>query len=165
MNRKLLTPVQFEPVLGGLNKARPLSLVDEGRVILSDPVLDMIPVDDDRPVQGKFLRGNGESAPRFNPNLYTDYHFAEHAIEASDYYNYEPVYDPPVQGILLEVGMFTEPCWCDWYDPTITIFLKRYIGLGCYWIPFVGSKICIRLKTGIGGALGVRVYAFYGKDI
>ena len=59
---KLLTPVQYEPSLEGLNVVRPLHLADEAKPIISYPVLCKNPPTKDRPVVGKLARCTQQGA-------------------------------------------------------------------------------------------------------
>lgn len=162
---KLLRPVQYESVLGSLNKARPLSLADEGRVILSIPVLNAEPASNEKTARGKFLRCSQGSPLVFNPNIYSGYHLDSYSIGNSTGLSCNPVYDPPAEEILLNITVWVGGPTCHWRDPDYNITLFSYTGLGSHYIPYRGSAFHLKLQTGPAGLIDVDIYAFYGKDI
>lgn len=54
--RRLITPVQYEPAIGGLNEVRPLILSDEVKIALDIPILNTKPVSQERSAIGKMSR-------------------------------------------------------------------------------------------------------------
>lgn len=165
MARKLLTPVQYESVLGGLNKARPLSLSDEGRVILSSPVLNANPVSDKKSVQGKLLRSNSGSSPKFNPKVYTSYQH-EHfdgvpGPEQPLVYNFDPL----VEAVLLNIVQLSATCYVRWKNSIYGVILVQYSTVGGHWIPFMGNNLFLTVFYAGAGQVEFDLYGFYGKDI
>ena len=57
---RLVTPVQYEPLLDGLNQLRPLKLVDESKVVIASPIGCVNQPSKDRPAEGKLLRCNNQ---------------------------------------------------------------------------------------------------------
>ncbi len=165
MSTKLLTPVQYGLVLGSLNKARPLSLADEGRVILSYPVLNTESVSNEKTSRGKFLRCQNGNALVNNPNQYSGYQYYTRDIFSGETLFLGVTYDPPVQGILLEIYIYAEPCWMDWTNYDHTEVIAFYESRGYYWIPFTGKEFRFKILVVGPGELGIKLYGFYGKDI
>lgn len=59
---KLITPVQFEPSLDGLNIVRPLIMPDEGKTVISYPVLCKNLPSEGKPGVGKLARCTQDGA-------------------------------------------------------------------------------------------------------
>lgn len=165
MSIKLLKPVQYESVIGSLNKARPLSLADEGRVILSIPVLNAEPASNEKTVRGKFLRCSQGSPLVFDPNIYSGYHLDSYSAGNSQGVSCNPVYDPPAKEILLHITLSAGGPTCEWRDSSYVITLVSYTGVGTYFIPYNGSAFKLKLQTGPAGLIDVDIYAFYGKGL
>ncbi len=60
--RRLITPVQYDSTLAGLNEIRPLTLADEVKAGLSFPILNLNPVDNNQPAKGRFLRSDHQGS-------------------------------------------------------------------------------------------------------
>lgn len=74
---KLITPIQYESALDGLNQVRPLSLADRGKITLDIPICNSNPVNAGRPALGKLLRCNQRGAILTNGRLgYDDYYYS-----------------------------------------------------------------------------------------
>lgn len=59
---KLITPVQYEQGLDGLNQVRPLTLVDESKAVIALPFGCINPPSKDRPAEGRLLRCDNQGA-------------------------------------------------------------------------------------------------------
>lgn len=77
---KLITPVQFEPSLDGLNIVRPLLMPDEGKTVISYPVLCKTLPSEGKPGVGKLARCSHQGAL-----LKDNTEFADSFLEAELY--------------------------------------------------------------------------------
>ena len=158
-------PVNYEPVLSGLNEVRDLSLADEGRLSLDIPVLNSQPATNENIGIGKFLRCNPGTLI-WNPNKFTaDPQYYTYSMTAFETSTLLRVFDPAVEFILLRVSDWTDPAWFEWRNQDYSTTLKSYNGNGCYLIPFVGTDFYLRCRVASVGHFTWELFGFSGKDL
>lgn len=59
---KVVTPVQYESPLGGLNEVRPMEMSGEVKPFIDTSILNINPIDNVRPAKGRLLRCGNDSA-------------------------------------------------------------------------------------------------------
>lgn len=127
---KLMTPIQYEPSLEGLNAVRPLQLLDEGKSIISYPVLCKNAPSEGRPAIGKFARCSQQGALLKKSNTL--------------FHNLESNFFPISENTPLEHYIFQQKV----YKVTIR-YTDGYGTTGVWWCNYDGSIHFTELPFGV----------------
>lgn len=123
--RRLLTPVQYEPLLEGLNAIRPLQLADEGKIVIPYPILCHNPPTEGRPASGKLARCTSTGS------------LVTHKSNDLNHYEYiERAFSFAAQDQLITFAQKVSVVWCVrvvyvtitgvwWSDPTYTKLIQN----------------------------------------
>lgn len=161
MPTKLLTPVQYESVLSGLNDIRPLSLSDEGRMSLSIPVLNAEPVSNEKTARGKFLRCHNGSALISDSVSYSQYQLKQKFVVPAQLNISTFTFDPPVNYVIIYVDGLDPPKIIHWVQPVSYEVLASYEAVGTYSIRFSGTDITIQVPAAGPGPVEYELRGFY----
>lgn len=160
--RKLLTPVQYEPSLEGLNAIRPLQLADEGKIAISYPVLCHNPPTEGRPAFGKLARCTPTgSLVSYKSNDISDYEY----IQKVFVFGTTQIVITFAQKVslvlcIVESALSVTETW--WSDPTYTRHFKAIHLIDPTFLNFSGVDLYV-----IGaffpsfGNLTIGFYGFY----
>ena len=159
--QKLVTPVQYENTLDGLNAVRPLVLADEVKPILDIPVLNANPVSENRPAIGKLLRCNQNGAlVTKNHNGFKYYQTKSLEIDSPNYFNL-CTFSQKVEGILLEVTDSANITAFGWFWLAGFAILEVWNLLGTTWSNFDGQSLYIKISGATPYHHYFNVHGFY----
>lgn len=158
---RLITPVQFEPVLGELNQLRPLKLKKLVRQKIVYPVIDAN--NSDTSTRGKLLRCN-EGSTLVNPPQ-TGYETYEVILDYyREYldYTYVPVtFSQQVKFVLI----YTYNVWfyidVQWVSGNGGFALKDITQNGVTECGFKGTTFWLGLHSDLDGWMVMQMYGFY----
>ncbi|GAG63498.1 unnamed protein product [marine sediment metagenome] len=139
--QKLLTPVQYEPLLDELNRVRPLVLTDESRSTLDNAVVNVNPVGDNRPAIGKFARCNQGGALLKSEPLWADDSFSQGITISNAGALVSLTVDKRILGVITRFSIFADPFFVWWCNPAGDIKYTQIASTAWVFLPFVGHKI------------------------
>lgn len=158
---KLATPIQYESALDRLNAVRPLQLADEAKIALNIPVLNVNPVDKDKPVVGKLLRCNQQGV------LLRSNDKAQENSEYKSFFSYCRLctfHFPFAQKVFGVIVTFVDPAeiftvW--WCSEAAVVKYKQITKDVWTFLPFVGIDFYLRFESAVYGAAVPYLYGFY----
>lgn len=152
MAGKLITPVQYEPVLDDLNQIRPLQLQDDVQRVISLPVVNTNPANNPNNARGKFLRCSqqGVILGTHNYNSY-DYEEIEKYI-IDDFSDYLITFSQLVKFVQVEIRQMADSGYLRWRTLYPSRLIIIYENTGFYYWPYRGTQLNVRINgTGNGG--------------
>lgn len=153
---KLITPVQYERRLDGLNEIRPLVFDDTIRRVISLPVLNSVSVNSSPIAKGKVLRcKNGAVLGTLN-RYYNDYQEKQWDEDDTGSRYYTVLWSQRVKLVQIEIALRIPPSSFTFYDSTYEINLGNWFETGIYYYPFVGDTMYLKTI-----AIGTGHIAFY----
>lgn len=161
MMGKLITPVQHELVLDGLNEIRPLQLQDEVKRVVSLPVVNANPANKSNIARGKFLRCDNGAMLATNKVYYNNYQEKQWDEDDTDSRYYTVLWNPPVKLVQIEIVLRIPPSSISFYNSTYTTVLKNCNAVGMYYYPFVGDTQYLKTIAIGTGHIAFYLYGFY----
>jgi len=158
---KLLTPVQYEPALDGLNEVRPLQLADEVKIALNIPVFNVNPVGKNKPVVGKLARCNQQGA-LLESNKVFDLRNFEYQVKYTPFESgeFSVTFAQPIKGFLVYFYARSDESHNSvWVTPD-GIVIKRFIYQQYMWFDFKGT-ILVHWFVGPPGSRATEFWGFY----
>lgn len=158
---KVITPVQYESPMGGLNEVRPLEISGEVKPFIDTSILNINPVDTGRPAKGRLLRCGNDSAVL--QNCVKGFRHVENVpVELDDAHAYNSfTFSQKVDRVLWyspwwvgAVSIF----WC--HDAYWLLFQELSLDVPS-WVPFTGKTIHLIGSFIGGGSLEANLYGFY----
>lgn len=157
---KLITPVQYERGLEGLNEIRPLVLDDTIRRVVSLPVLNSVSVNGSPVVKGKVLRCHNGAALGTLNRYYNAIQIQGWDEDETMNQYYEVKWSPPIKFILIEIILREAPSSFTFYDSTYTINCGNWKSVGIYYFPFVGDTMYMKTIALPAGHIEFNLYGF-----
>ena len=158
---KLLTPTQYEDILGELNNVRPLDLSDEVKLSLDIPLFNLNTPDTDKPVVGKLVRCDNYGALlKENSENYRNVEVKEVFIVTVDTLS-SVTFSQVVHGVEWEFSDEFRMDTIFWVDPNTGNPYQQLSMTGTTWINFVGKRFYL-MSTGHPAAwIFGRMHGFY----
>lgn len=137
---KLITPVQYEPSLEGLNVLRPLSVPDEGKTLISYPVLCQNLPSEGRPGVGKLARCTQQGALLKSNKVFADKIYERNVPLTHSSPHRMITFPSVVYGVLVKRNPSSKPVkiyWRDnnYYNPFLLLSLDYQ------YVSFMGNKM------------------------
>lgn len=161
MAGKLITPVQHEPVLDGLNEIRPLQLRDDVQRVIGLPALNANPVNNPNNVRGKFLRCSQQGAILGTQNRYYDNYEEIMRERATAYEAFVITFSQIVKFVQVEIRSMSEDGYLRWRTLSPIYVIKDYSAVGFYYWPVRGTQLSIRISGSGVGTTRVYFRGFY----
>lgn len=158
---RLSTPVQCEISLDAINILRPLKLIDERKIDITTPVLDVNQPDKTSPVVGKLARCDGTGSLLKSKSIsYDNYEFKNVYIDINfntmTFAFSQKVFQVYVR--TLDVIGVIDTYWCN------AMYSRMYFNLSSPFagmIPFVGQQISLSSNCALYEHHILGFYGFY----
>ena len=159
--QKLLTPLQYEPVLESLNSLRPLQVKEQISTHIELGVLDRLSVDNNKSAEGMLAKctgqgdeliHNAESLTGVETRLYP-------WPDGFGLINMN--WSQKVYFVVIDVYARTGTPSFNWRDPYGVLTIKALSALGVYMCEFVGTNMYLHLTTAPVTTLSYNAYGFY----
>lgn len=158
---KLATPVQYEPVLDGLNELRPLILDNTVRRVIGVPVSPVDVSDTSGGVKGRLLRCNRQGALLRENNHYEPEYQSISISWSAAGGNRVVTFDQRVNYIAYRWVVKSGLLIAARYDSTFTYFLGWLVLSGNNFIPFRGTAMGFVAAFFPGGYATMNIRGFY----
>lgn len=158
---KLITPVQFEPSLDGLNIIRPLIMPDECKTVISHPVLCQNLPSEGKPGVGKLARCTQDGAllgdnSEFASNVYGGTLAMSGVTSCRTF-----TFPMRVKAAIAKVFTEEEAATFFWCSSDCLTNYKQLSETVYTFLPFVGTVMQFKMVGGSEEETFLRIYGFY----